>query len=141
MQTRSFRPLPRLDGAKVLIVDDEADIRDSLNFFFNVLGAEVKQAASGQEGLRQWAEWDPTVVVSDISMPGLNGYQFMQALRTAERLQGSRHTPAIAVSAHSDEDDIASAKLAGFDMHLAKPADPNELAYLVKGCCEWGQID
>jgi CheY-like chemotaxis protein len=132
MQTPPLRPLPRLDGTKVLIVDDEADIRNSPDLFFVFLGAEVKQAASGEEGLRQWAAWDPTVVLSDIGMPGLNGHQFMQALRAAERLQGIRHTPAIAVSAYSAERDIASAESAGFDVHVAKPADPTELAYIVK---------
>ncbi|HEV7512325.1 MAG TPA: response regulator [Candidatus Acidoferrum sp.] len=57
----------------MLIVDDHADIRDSLDLFFMMLGAEVKQAASDEEGLQQWAAWDPTVVVSDIGMPGIDG--------------------------------------------------------------------
>jgi CheY-like chemotaxis protein len=92
----------------------------------------VDDEASGEEALRQWAAWDPTVVLSDIGMPGLNGHQFMQLLRTAERLQGRRHIPAVAVSGYSGEQDIASAKAAGFDMHVAKPADSTELAYIVK---------
>jgi CheY-like chemotaxis protein len=69
-------------------------------------------------------------------MPGLNGHQFVQILRTAEHLQGLRHTPAIAVSAYFDDRAIAASKSAGFDLHFAKPADPIELAYIVKDCCE-----
>jgi CheY-like chemotaxis protein len=135
MQTSLLRSLPRLDGSKVLIVDDDADIRDTLELFLTMLGAEVKQAASGEEGLQQWSTWDPSVVLSDITMPRLSGHQFIHALRLAEHTQGRRYTPAIAVSAYSNPRDIASAKAAGFDEFVAKPADPQELAEIVKEYC------
>lgn len=127
-----LQPIPQLDNERVLIVDDLADARETLGAFFDLLGAEVKLAASGMQGLEQWEAWQPTVILSDIGMPHLNGYQFIRAVRTVEREQRRPHTPAVAISAYMKEIDRLMAKTAGFDRYVAKPADPVELAIIVQ---------
>ncbi|MBA2689747.1 MAG: response regulator [Burkholderiales bacterium] len=131
MHTSKSRSLPCLDGAKVLIVDDNAYAREALEIFFGLMGAQVKQAASGEQGLVEWKAWDPSVVLSDIGMPGLDGYEFIRALRIAEREQGRPYTPAVAITAYAQERDKMLAREAGFDVHVAKPADPMELTNIV----------
>lgn len=116
--------LNELAGVKVLVVDDDRNARQSLSGVLVLFGAKVKEASSGDEGLRVWQTWRPTVVVSDIGMPRMDGYQFIRALRIIEHKEHRSHTPALAFSAYPPDQVRRLAKEAGFDFHVGKPADP-----------------
>ncbi|RPH54400.1 sensor histidine kinase, partial [bacterium] len=115
-----------LDGVRVLVVDDEADARDLLGQILSRSGAEVEVAASAAEGLEALERFQPHVVVSDISMPGQDGYDFIRTLR-----RRGHHLPDAALTAFARVEDRRRALLAGFQIHLAKPIDPGELTAAV----------
>jgi CheY-like chemotaxis protein len=109
---------------RVLAVDDDRDARDMLAVLLETAGAEVRTAASGPAALAALADWWPTVIVSDISMPGQNGYELIEAIRA---LPGGERIPAAALTAYSRREDCARAFAAGFQVHIPKPADSDEL--------------
>jgi PAS domain S-box-containing protein len=111
-----------LDGLRVLVVDDEADARDLLGQILSRAHAEVAMAASAAEGVEVLERFQPHVLVSDISMPGADGYDFIRTLR-----KRGHHLPAAALTAFARAEDRRRALLAGFQIHLAKPVDPGEL--------------
>ena len=109
--------LPRLDGITVLVVDNELDARQIVAAILLQKGAIVVEAASAEEALELAARRDFDLIVSDIAMPGTDGYEMMRRLR-----QGScRFIPAIALTACVAPDDIAAALSAGYQKHLEKP--------------------
>ena len=124
---------PRLDadalkGIVVLIVDDSADSREMLEVALRAYRASVTTVDSVDNALAQLASGSivPDVVVSDIGMPGRDGYELIRRLRSfAEPI---RSTPAIAVTAYADPEDRMHALAAGYQLHLAKPADPSVVA-------------
>ncbi len=122
-------PLPRLDGVHAFIVDDEADARDLLRRVLTDQGAQVTTFASAADALAALASSRPTVLVSDVGMPGMDGYQMMRSLRATE----ARHAriPALALTAFARAEDRKRSLLAGFQAHLAKPFDVAELVLLV----------
>ncbi len=126
--------LPRLDGARVLVVDDEEDARMLVGTVLESAGARVVLAASADEGYRlAWEAFDgagPTVVVSDIGMPAQDGYSFLRRLRASGR---GDSLPAVAITAFAAPEDKERALQAGFQVHLAKPFDPNALITAVAG--------
>ncbi|MEO8551489.1 MAG: response regulator [Kofleriaceae bacterium] len=105
-----------LDGLKILFVDDDADVLHLVKTLLVNAHAEVVTAGSGQEALALLDTVRPDVIISDISMPGFDGYQFITALRDRENL-----TPAIALTAQTRTKDHQKALDAGFNMHLRKP--------------------
>jgi len=112
-----WEELPRLDGITVLVVDNELDARQIVAAILLQKGALVTEAASAEEALELAARRDFDVIVSDIAMPGTDGYEMMRRLR-----QGScRFIPAIALTACVAPDDIAAALSAGYQKHLEKP--------------------
>jgi len=113
-----------LAGLKVLVVDDHEDDRDVLTHMLSSCNAEVKAAGSVAEALRLLHDWQPEVIVSDISMPDVDGYAFIRQLR-ALNVHGA--IPAIAVTAHALAEDRERALAAGFQNHLAKPVQLSEL--------------
>jgi PAS domain S-box-containing protein len=113
-----------LAGLKVLVVDDHEDGREVLLEMLSMCNAEVKAAGSAPEALTLVRDWRPEVVVSDISMPGVDGYTFIRQLRA---LDGVKPIPAIAVTAHALAEDRERALAAGFQNHLAKPVKLSEL--------------
>jgi PAS domain S-box-containing protein len=120
----------RLDGLRVLIVDDE---RDALALVEEVLrgqGAEVHAASSVGEALERFASVRPDVIVSDIGMPDEDGYSFIRKVRAQPAERGGR-TPAVALTAYARPQDAQRAFLAGFQMHLTKPIEPATLAGVV----------
>jgi hypothetical protein len=124
-------PMPKLDGLRALIVDDEADTLELIQRLLENQGALVTTVRSGDEALRLLATHTPDVLISDIGMPGMDGYQFMRRMRAAEP-KGKR-TPALALTAFARPDDRKLAILAGYQAHLAKPFDMAELAIVVAG--------
>jgi CheY-like chemotaxis protein len=113
-----------LAGERILAVDDDYDARDLLAALFEGAGAEVRTAASGAEALAALRVWWPTVVVSDIGMPGQDGYELIGAIRA---LPGGDRLPAAALTARSRHEDCARAFAAGFQAYICKPADADQL--------------
>ena len=124
-------PVPSLDGVRVLIVDDEADALELIRRVLEARGALVTTTRSGDEALRLLESHAPDLLISDIGMPGMDGYQFMRRMRAAEPKE--RRTPALALTAFARPDDRKLAILAGYHAHLAKPFDMAELAIVVAG--------
>ncbi|MEN3330759.1 MAG: hypothetical protein V7641_124 [Blastocatellia bacterium] len=125
--TSPLQEAPDLKGIKVLVVDDEPDTRDMLRTMIGQFGAQVKACASSQDALQVFHEWPPDVIVSDIEMPGEDGYQLMRQIRALGLERGGK-TPAVALTAYARTEDRTRAFAAGYQMHIAKPADPIELA-------------
>jgi signal transduction histidine kinase/ActR/RegA family two-component response regulator len=128
-RTRGLQPLP-ISDLRVLIVDDEADARGLIERMLGQHGVEIHLAHSADEALALLPTVRPDVIVSDIGMPGTDGYQFMRKVRSLSDEQGGR-TPAVAVTAFARSEDRTKALLAGYQAHLAKPVDANELAAAV----------
>lgn len=117
---------PQLRGLRILIVDDEPDARDLLRAELSRCGAVVQAASGAAEALSLLGTVRPDVIISDIGMPGMDGYTFIKAIRQLPAEQGGR-TPAIALTAYANNQDRARAFLSGFQAHLAKPIEPGEL--------------
>ncbi|MBD2313638.1 response regulator [Desertifilum sp. FACHB-1129] len=121
-RAKTLLPHIHLRGMKILVVDDEADMRQFLRFLLEEYGASVGVADSA-EGALQALKFDNfDVLVSDISMPQVDGYRLIRQIRE----QGNR-IPAIALTAYAGEANRQQAISAGFQIHLAKPANPEEL--------------
>lgn len=121
-----------LTGIRVLVVEDDADSRDFITFVLEQDGAFVIPVSSAFEALQTLAEVKPNVLVSDIGMPDMDGYMLIHQLRTWASEQGGQ-IPAIALTAFARNDDQQKALKAGFQMHLSKPINPEELiAAIVK---------
>jgi len=124
--SRSPAPaLPMLDGIHVLVVDDEPDGRELLRRVLQDQAAIVTAVSSGDEALGELRTAKPHLIVSDIGMPVMDGYQFMRSLRAREA-KGER-IPAVALTAFARAEDRKRALLAGYQAHLAKPFDVAEL--------------
>lgn len=115
-----------LSGVRVLIVDDEPDIRDLITFILEDYDVEVMAVSSAQEALEIIAQFLPNVIVSDIGMPDIDGYMLMRQIRQRSPQSGG-NTPAIALTAYAGEINQQQALAAGFQMHVSKPVDPDGL--------------
>ncbi len=113
-------PTTGLDGRRILAVDDQADTLAVVTRVLTRAGAEVRTAASAVEGLSILGDWRPDLLISDVGMPGQDGYTFIRAVRARN---GGRRFPALALTAFAREADRKTAIDAGFDEHLAKPID------------------
>jgi PAS domain S-box-containing protein len=122
-------PLPDLHGAHVLVVDDEADARELVGNVLQAQGARVTAVASAQEALALLQSTSPDVVVSDVGMPGIDGYQMMRTYRAGE--PKGRIIPALALTAFARAEDRKRAMVAGYQAHLAKPFDIAEFVLMV----------
>jgi len=114
---------PTLAGLHVLVVEDEADARELVQRVLEERGARITTAASAREALRAYEKCRPDVIVSDIGMPGQDGYEFIRKVRVIEAPLGLI-TPAAALSALARSEDRRRALLAGYQTHVAKPVDP-----------------
>ena len=133
---RELRPTPQAKGERhstrlrILVIEDNQDSRHMLRATLAMEGHEVRDAASGPEGIQAAAEMNPDVVVLDIGLPGLDGYQVARRLRA---LPGGGEFVLIALSGYGRDDDRAQAEEAGFDAHLVKPATAESLAETIAG--------
>lgn len=116
-----------LDGIRVLIVDDDKDSCEMLNFALKHWGADTQSSNSVEEALSALSQWQPDVLLTDINMPGEDGYALVNRLRSSAHAEKSG-IPAIALTAMARPEDIENAMLSGFQLHLAKPIDVQELA-------------
>jgi signal transduction histidine kinase/ActR/RegA family two-component response regulator len=120
----------RLDGRRVLVVDDEAEARALLSHVFEHAGALVTTAASSREAWALLQLETPDVLVSDIEMPGEDGYTLMRRVRNPE-LPFAGRMVAVAVTAHARPEDRMRALQAGYQWHVPKPLEPAELVSIV----------
>lgn len=122
----SFIDGQALKGLRILVVDDDADSRELVGVILNGCGAEVRCAKSALEAIDAYQEWNPDVLVSDIGMPGLDGYGLIEKLRALSTKSETRLT-ALALTAYAAEEDRATAIAAGFHAHISKPIEPKVL--------------
>jgi signal transduction histidine kinase/CheY-like chemotaxis protein len=116
-----------LTGLRVLSVDDDPDACDLITTLLTQYGAEVLTLNSAREVLEHFAAFQPDVLVSDIGMPDMDGYMLLHQVRALELEAGGR-VPAIAVTAYAREEDRRKALDQGFQHHIAKPLEPEQLA-------------
>lgn len=119
-----------LEGIRVLVVDDEADATRLVQRMLHECRAQVEMASSAQEGLELLRQKQFHVLVSDIGMPGEDGFQFIRQVR-AMTSNPNREIPALALTAFARSEDRRRAAMAGFHTHLAKPVDAGELVAVV----------
>ena|SRR5690242_7584029 len=122
--------LPLLDGVRVLIVDDHADARYAMCAMLKLDGATVTAVASAREAFDTLQHERPDVLVSDLSMPEEDGYWLIANVRALSASSGGA-TPAAAVTGHNTAEDRARVLRAGFQFHVPKPVDPNQLVGIV----------
>lgn len=128
-QTQVELPEISLAGLKVVLVDDEADARELLRRVLAGAGAEVVTAESADAALQILERLQPHVLISDIGMPNVDGYEFIRRVRMLGA--GAGRTRAIALTAFARLEDRTRAMLAGYQMYLTKPVDPKELIVTV----------
>ena len=119
-----------LTGLKVLVVDDEADARLLVKRVLEGCGALVRVAGSAEQALSEIAIDKPDVLVSDIGMPGENGYELIRRVRHLGPDHGGS-IPALALTAYARPEDRMKAVRAGFQMHISKPVEAAELLTMV----------
>ena len=117
-----------LNGLRVLVVDDEPDTLDLLRRVLGDSQAQVAAAPSVEAALATLGAFNPHVLISDVSMPGRDGYELIRVVRSTT---GPEDLPAAALTAYARPEDAARAKEAGFQMHLSKPVEPYELVKVV----------
>lgn len=118
-----------LSGLRVLTVDDQEDTRELIMLALGRYGAEVKASDSASRALQLIKEWKPHVIVSDIGLPGMDGYDFVRQLRELEG-DGER-IPAIAVTGYAGAIEESKALNAGYEVHLPKPIELNNLVAVI----------
>ena len=119
---------------RILVVDDEPDCATLTDYLLSQWGADVKVVHSATEALEvfeRYQEWLPDILVSDIQMPAIDGYELMRRVRNMGLDRGG-NIPAIALTAHIRDEDRACALAAGFQIHMAKPFEPVELLGVVE---------
>ena len=124
-------PPPVLAGVRVLVVDDEPDIRELLSAILAAYRADVRAVGSVHEALRAIDEGAPDVIVSDIGMPGHDGCDLIRAIRAREQGGGGRRIPAVAMTAFVGRRAREAAIEAGFDVYLGKLFEPFDLVAIL----------
>jgi len=128
--------MPSLAGVHVLVVDNEADARSLVSAILEGCGATVTAVESAAAALEQIRTRRPDVLVSDIAMPGEDGYALIRKVRHLQDASGP--LPAAALTAYATAGDRAEALLAGYQAHLAKPVEPAELTAVVASLARRG---
>jgi CheY-like chemotaxis protein len=116
----------RLDELKILVVDDEADTRELLRQGLEYCGATVSVAGSAAEAVEALMAQIPDILISDIGMPAVDGYDLIRQVRRLPATDGGK-IPAIALTAYTRTEDRLQALRAGYDMHVPKPVELAEL--------------
>ena len=119
-----------LEGLRVLVVDDEQDARDRVSNLLSVHGAIPIAVQNVADALDTLALYRPDVVISDIGLPGEDGYSFIRRVRQLPTEQGAG-TPAAALTAYTSAEDRTQALVAGYQMHIPKPVDSVQLVATV----------
>lgn len=119
-----------LDGFRIHVVDDEEFAREAFGELLNSWGADVRTAAAVSEALNIFLEFRPHILMSDIGMPGEDGYSLIRKVRALEKEQGS-DIPTLALTAFASGEDVDRAHSAGFTEHLEKPVELTDLARVI----------
>ncbi|WP_133500374.1 ATP-binding protein [Cognatilysobacter terrigena] len=139
--TPTVPPPPLADDAlrdcHVLLVEDDADTRTMLASVLEAHGATVDGCASAQAALEAVRRHHPDLVISDIGMPGMDGYDFVRALRDWETSEELDAVPAVALTAYARLEDRTRALASGFQVHVAKPVQPSELVAVAQTLRRW----
>lgn len=114
---------------RVLIIEDSLDTLNMLKLWLGIYGCDVLIAAEAMEGVRLATEYRPDLIISDIGMPDVDGYELMRMLR---KTPGLEQVPAIALTGYAREEDRELALRAGYNAHISKPANMGRLLYLIK---------
>jgi CheY-like chemotaxis protein len=122
---------PRLKGLKVLVVDDDQDTCETIGAVLASAGAEIRTCFSANQALSAIDAWVPDLLVSDIAMPGDDGYTLIRKIRTRTTEAGGRML-AVALTAYGRSEDRTRALSAGFQVHVGKPIEPNQLVSVVE---------
>jgi PAS domain S-box-containing protein len=131
-QMREWEPPPDLTGLRVVLVEDEPDARELLTSVLEQAHAEVTVTTNAEDGYGALCRVRPDVLVTDIGMPGEDGYSLIRRVRALPPDQGGR-TPSVALTAFARMEDRTRAIRAGFDLHVPKPIEPAELVVTVAG--------
>lgn len=121
---------PSLEGLRILVVDDETDTLDLIGMELAQHGAKITSVASAEEALEKLAHNKFDLLISDIGMPKVDGYELIRQIRRQEDGQGQK-LPAVALTAYARVQDRMQAIMAGFSTHVAKPVEANELITVV----------
>ena len=113
---------------KVLLVDDEPDILEFLHYNLSRNGFETVQASNGLDAIKMANDEVPDLILLDIMMPGMDGYEACRRLR---QQQWAENTHVIAMTGWGQDEDKQRSRQAGFDRHLVKPVDPDDLEKLL----------
>jgi len=127
-----------LDGLKILVVDDEQDTRDFVRAVLEKCGSEVTTASSAAEALGAFEAQHPDFLISDVGMPGEDGYWLIGRVRALRADQGGQ-IPALALTAYARTADRLRVLRSGFQIHLPKPVEPTELIVAVASLAGRGQ--
>lgn len=119
-----------LNGLCIVVVDDNADSLELVSIILEGYGARVSVAQSASEALDAIARTQPNILISDIAMPEIDGYELIRQIRIQESRQGG-FLPAIALTAYARDEERLLALNAGFQMHVSKPIEPIELVAVV----------
>ncbi|MDP9108627.1 MAG: response regulator [Pseudomonadota bacterium] len=120
---------------RILLIDDNEDANDSMAALLELLDYDVRTAVDGASALKVTAEFQPHLILSDIGLPGMDGYELAPALR---RVTGERKTIIVAATGYGHASDRARSQAAGFDHHLVKPLDADVLlAFVAKQAAEY----
>lgn len=117
-------PGPSGKQLRILVIEDNRDAADSLRLLLNIMGHEARVAYTGTEGVAAAKEWRSDVVLCDIGLPGIDGFEVARQLR---RLPGMAKTLIVAITGYGQEPDVKRSKEAGIDYHFLKPIDPAQL--------------
>ena len=124
----------RLDGVRVVVADDDPEALELASTILGGAGGEVRTCSSAAEALEAFRQAVPDVLISDIEMPGEDGYSLIRRVRALPAEQGGR-VPAVALTAYGRTQDRVQSLAAGFTMHVPKPVDPGELTTIVASVC------
>src|SRR5262249_4372222 len=127
-----------LRGVRALIVDDDPESLEVAAAMLRAAGAEVRTAATAFRAHELVASWDPSVVLTDLSMPDEAGFALLRSMRSAMSRPRAK-VPIIAVTAYASADNRARALQAGFDAYVTKPIDPIELAKVTGDVVRWAR--
>ena len=121
---------PEVSGLKILVVDDDADTCEMIRTVLARCGGVVDTATNAEIAFEIFRTKAPQIMICDIGMPEVDGYELVRRIREFER-QGGKRVPAVALTAFARIEDRVRALAAGFQMHVAKPVEPGELLTIV----------
>jgi two-component system phosphate regulon response regulator PhoB len=106
--------------ARIQVIDDDSDIRYVARRFLEMAGHQVSEAADGEEGLKMLEMYKPNLILLDIMLPGMNGWEICRRIKTDEKL---KHIPVAMFSIRGDDEDIRKSRLFNADEHITKPIE------------------